>query len=250
MSTLFCLSMLLLICMLLVGGRKGLRSFIALFINFGILFISILFMADPTVNPVIITFIGSVLISCVSLFYINGMNVKTKTALLATGIVFVILLVCIVAFTDRFMIKGFGEEEVAELSMFSLFVGVDFSKIAVSVIIMSTIGAIVDLAISIASPLREIYTQSPALSRKDLYQSGLGIGRDILGTTTNTLFFAFFGSYLGLFIWFKDATYSLGEIINSKVFSGEMLTILFAGTAVTLTIPVTSWVTAYFLTKK
>ncbi|MTW86844.1 hypothetical protein F3157_14410 [Virgibacillus dakarensis] len=71
----------------------------------------------------------------------------------------------------------------------------------------------------------------------------------MLGTDTNTLFFAFFGSYLGLLIWFKDLSYSFGEIVNSKVFSAEMINILCAGIGVAIIIPITAWITAYFLVK-
>ncbi len=85
---------------------------------------------------------------------------------------------------------------------------------------MSTIGAITDVAISLTSPMREIFLHHPSISRKELFLSGLSIGKDILGTNTNTLFFAFFGGYLALLLWFKDhLSYSIGEMINSKVFS-------------------------------
>jgi uncharacterized membrane protein len=87
------------------------------------------------------------------------------------------------------------------------------------------------------------------LDRKELFTSGLSIGKDILGTSTNTLFFAFFGGYLALLIWFKDLSYSAGDIVNSKIFSAEMITILCAGIGVTLVIPITSGITAYFLVK-
>ena len=71
------------------------------------------------------------------------------------------------------MIQGFGEEEIDELSIFSLYIGVDFVKIGASVIIMSTIGAITDVAISITSPMREIFNHNPLISRKDLFASGI-----------------------------------------------------------------------------
>src|SRR5690606_26035543 len=132
------------------------------------------------------------------------------------------------------MIQGFGEEETAELYIFSLYIGIDFVKVSTSVIIMSTIGAITDTAIAITSPMHEMYKHNPLISRKDLSAFGLSIGKDILGTSTNTLFFAFFGGYIGLLIWFKDLNYSIGEIVNSKVFSAEVITILCAGMGVAL----------------
>jgi uncharacterized membrane protein len=249
MNVLVLLSIILFLLMTLIGGRKGIRSFLALFLNFGVIIIIIFIMNDPNVNVIILTLVACTVISCINLFYINRWNSKTKTAFISTIITIAILLFFIVIITEKAMIQGFGEEEIVELSMFSLYIGVDFVKIAASVIIMSTIGAITDTAIAISSPMREIHYHHPSISRKDLFTSGLSIGRDILGTSTNTLFFAFFGGYLALLIWFKDLSYSLGEIINSKIFSAEMITILCAGIAVTLVIPITSWITAFFLVK-
>jgi uncharacterized membrane protein len=161
----------------------------------------------------------------------------------------VLLLLFIVIVTESAMIQGFGEEETEELYIFSLYIGVDFVKIGASVIIMSTIGAITDTAIAIASPMREMFHHHPNASRRDLFSFGISIGKDILGTSTNTLFFAFFGGYLALLIWFKDLSYSFGEIVNSKVFSTEMITILCAGIGVALVIPITAGITAYYFVK-
>ncbi|MBT2216852.1 YibE/F family protein [Virgibacillus dakarensis] len=249
MNVLVWLAAILFILMVLIGGKKGVRSFVALFLNFGVLLLTIIIMTVPNVNPIILTLIACTLISCINLFYINEVNRKTKTAFISTMITIVILLFFIVIATEKSMFQGFGEEEIEEISVFSLYIGVDFTKIGASMIIMSAIGSIVDVAISVASSMSEIRNHNPFISRKDLFTSGLGIGRDILGTDTNTLFFAFFGSYLGLLIWFKDLSYSFGEIVNSKVFSAEMINILCAGIGVAIIIPITAWITAYFLVK-
>ncbi|WP_191556993.1 YibE/F family protein [Metabacillus idriensis] len=251
MNVLVCLASILLLLMILIDGRKGARSFIALFLNFGVLFFTILFMADPNLDPILLTLAACGVISCINLFFINEVNKKTTTAFISTIITLAILFMIIVMLTDHTMIQGFGEEESEELSMFSRYIGVDFIRIGASVIIMSTIGAITDIAISITSPMHEIVKHNPTISRKDLYASGIEIGRDILGTNTNTLFFAFFGSYLGLLIWFKELSYSLGDIVNSKVFSAEIITILCAGIGVAIIIPIASWIAAaFFIMKK
>src|SRR5699024_1188620 len=139
--------------------------------------------------------------------------------------------------------------EIEEISIFSLYLGVDFVKISASVIIMSTIGAITDVAISITSPMFEIYHQHPTISQKELFKSGMSIGKDILGSNTNTLFFAFIGGYLGLLIWFKDLSYSVGEIANAKVFNAEMIMIFSAGIGIALIIPIAAWISAFYLVK-
>lgn len=250
MNMLTVLAIILFILMVLVGGRKGARSFIALFFNLGVLLLTTLFMTDPNVNPIYLTIIACALISCINLFYINKVNSKTKVAFVSTVITITILIIFINLITKNAMIQGFGEEQVDELNVFSLYIGVDFVKIGTSMIIMSTIGAIVDVAISITSPMREIFHHHPSISRKKLFTSGINIGRDILGSNTNTLFFAFFGGYLGLLIWFRDMTYSFGEVVNSKIFTSEMMIILCAGIGIALIIPVASWLNAYYLVRR
>ncbi|MGY3716955.1 YibE/F family protein [Sutcliffiella cohnii] len=250
MNVLVILTVILLILMVLIGGKKGARSFVALLFNFVVLFFTILFMTDPNANPIILILLACTLISCINLFFINEVNIKTKTAFVSTIVTFVLLLFFIVFVTESAMIQGFGTEEIDDYSTFSLFVGIDFMKLAVAVIITSTIGAIVDIAISISSPMREIAYHNPSMGRKELFLSGISIGRDILGTSTNTLFFAFFGSYLALLIMFKDVSYSIGQIVNSKVFVAEMLTILVAGIGVAFTIPITAAITAFALVRK
>src|SRR5699024_4428254 len=163
--------------------------------------------ARSTGNPLILTAIACAIISCINLFFINEINSKTITAFISTIFTISILLFFIYLTTKKTMIQGFGEEEIEEISIFSLYLGVDFVKISASVIIMSTIGAITDVAISITSPMFEIYHQHPTISQKELFKSGMSIGKDILGSNTNTLFFAFIGGYLGLLIWFKDLSY-------------------------------------------
>lgn len=250
MNMLTVLAIILFILMVLVGGRKGARSFIALFFNLGVLLLTTLFMTDPNVNPIYLTIIACAFISCINLFYINKVNSKTKVAFVSTVITITILIIFINMITKNAMIQGFGEEQVDELNIFSLYIGVDFVKIGTSMIIMSTIGAIVDVAISITSPMREIFHHHPSISRKKLFTSGINIGRDILGSNTNTLFFAFFGGYLGLLIWFRDMTYSFGEVVNSKIFTSEMMIILCAGIGIALIIPIASWLNAYYLVRR
>lgn len=249
MNVLLILAAILFILMLIIGGGKGVRSFFSMFLNFIVLLIAIFFMGHPSINPIFITVVACIVISCVNLFFINRVNGKTVTAFLSTVITIVVLLFFIVIITKKAMIQGFGQEEADELSVFSLYIGVDYVKIAAAMIIISTIGAMTDVAISITSPMREIFNQSPSISRRDLFTAGLTIGKDILGSNANTLFFAFFGDFLALLIWFKDLSYSFGKIVNSKIFSGEMITIMCAGIGIALIIPIAAWISAYFLVR-
>lgn len=250
MNTLWLLSIILFMLMIGIGGKKGARSFISLFLNFLVVLLTVWIMTDPHANPIILTIIACTIVSSINLFYINQVNSKTITAFIASLITIIILISFIYMMTKKAMIQGFGEEEIDEISIFSLYLGVDFVKVGAAVIIMSTIGAITDVAISITSPMREVFRHHPHISQKELFLSGLNVGRDILGSNTNTLFFAFIGGYMGLLLWFKDLSYSFGRIANSKVFTAEMLTIFCAGIGIALIVPVAAWINAFFLVKR
>lgn len=250
MNVLSLLAIILFVLMILIGGKKGVRSFFSLFLNFFVVLLTVWIMTDPQSNPIILTIFACIAISCINLFYINEINSKTITAFISTILTIILLIIFIYIVTKKTMIQGFGEEEIDEISIFSLYLGVDFVKVGAAVIIMSTIGAITDVAISITSPMREVFRHHPNISRKDLFISGLTIGRDILGSNTNTLFFAFIGGYMGLLLWFKDLAYSFGQIANSKVFTAEMITIFSAGIGIALIVPVAAWINALYLVRR
>lgn len=247
MNVLLLLAAILFIFMIWIGGAKGARSFISLFLNFIVILVTIIFMASPLIDPIILTMIACIVISCINLFYINEVNSKTVTAFIATIFTIGILFFFIYYMTKKVMIQGFGEEEYEEIRIFSLYIGIDFIRLSASVIIMSTIGAITDVAISITSPMKEIHHHNPLMSRKQLFTSGMTIGKDILGSNTNTLFFAFIGGYMALLIWFKDLSYSFGEVVNSKIFSSEMIMIMCAGIGIALVIPISAAINAWYL---
>ena len=68
------------------------------------------------------------------------------------------------------------------------------------------------------------------------------MGHEIIGTALNTLFFGFFGGFSSLFIWFASLRYPFSQIINNKIFVGELLQVLISVIAVVLTVPMTTWV--------
>ncbi|GGH87888.1 putative membrane protein [Pullulanibacillus pueri] len=248
MNVIKLLAVILFILMSSIGGKKGVTSFLALFLNFGVIFVAILFMQNVK-SLITLTLVACTLISCINLFYINKFNHKTLATFISLIITLAILLSFIFIIEHHAMIQGFGEEEEEEISGFSLYIGIAFAKVTICTIIMGTIGAIIDISLSIASSMNELVVHTPLISKKNLFRSGMKIGTDILGTTTNTLYFAFIGGYLTLILWFKKLSYSFGDIINSKIFSSEVISILSGGIGVAIIIPITAWMSATILFK-
>ncbi|GGI43160.1 YibE/F family protein [Mammaliicoccus stepanovicii] len=246
MNATFILAFILLILMVIFGGQKGFRSFVTLFLNLLTLLIALLLIIYKA--PIfIVLFIFCILIACINLFYINQYNTKTQAAFIATIITTLILMGLIYFIVDMSMIQGFTEEEQDETYIFSMDVGINYAQLMVFTIVLAVIAAVIDLSISISSPMYELYEAHPNINLNQLYKSGISIGRDILSTTTNTIYFAFIGGQITLFFWFGKLHYTFGEIINAKIFAAEIITILLGGIAVCIAIPITSFITIHLI---
>ncbi len=245
----FILIIILLLLMIFVGGKRGVKSFISLCLNFILLIITFYFIALG-MNPIIISLIGCFLISVIVLFFVNGVNLKTKASLKSIFIVLVIVAISIFMMTKLSRIAGFGYESYEEINMFSYDINLDMNNVSIALILIGLIGAMIDSSIAISSALFEVFQNNKHLSKKELYLSGLTIGKDILGTTTNTLLFAFLGEFMTLLIWFHSCKYSFLDIMNAKVFCAEFIKIMFSAIGCVLVIPITSFITSLSISKK
>src|SRR5690625_3237103 len=169
MSVICLFTIILAILMITSGGGRGASSFVYLLLDFIVMFITILLMTADSHHPMILTCVDSVAISAINLLFSNKVNSKTVTAFIATIITISLLVILIHFVTKKTMIQGFSEENIDELSVYSLLIGVDFVKVATSVIIMSTIGAITDMAISITLPIQDIFQNNKNISQKELF---------------------------------------------------------------------------------
>lgn len=243
------LVIILLGLMIYVGGGRGVKMFISLLINFAILMLTFYLIAFGF-NPVVVAVIGCLVIAYVMLYFVNGHNVKTENAFKAVVIVLIILSILIYVITKVSNIAGFGYESEEEINMFSYNVNLDFVKVTMALIIIGLIGATVDVAMSISSSLYELKENNKNISKEELFRAGLNMGKDILGTTTNTLFFAFLGEFMTLLIYFKTAKYSFLTILNNKTFCQEFIQIMFSAIGCILVIPITTYISSRSLAKK
>ena len=242
------LIILLFLLMIYIDIKRGIKLFLSILFNFIILMI-IFYLIAVGLNPIICSLIGCFIISYIILYYVNERNIKTESSLKSVIIVLIILSFLIFFVTKISRIAGFGYESYEEINMFSYDVKIDFTNIAISMILISLIGATVDSSIAISSALYEVYDNNKNLSKKDLFLSGMNIGKDILCTTNNTLMFAFLGEFMTLLIWFYKGDYSFLEIVNAKTFVSEIIKILFSAVGCIIVIPITAYITTESLKK-
>lgn len=238
------ISIILLILLLLIGGKRGLKTFITIYMNLALIFLLVI-LVGWGFNPIIPTLIICIIISTIILFFLNGINKKTIVSFISVCSLLLIFVPITCLLGNNIYIQGYAKETIEGISYVTYDTGINMLDLSNSIIIIGLIGNIVDTSIAISSALYEIHLNNPKLSVKDLFISGMNIGKDILGTTTNTLFFAYLGSYMTLFIFFQDSKYSFNNIINSKIFAAEYTRIMLSGIASFLIIPLTAIISSF-----
>lgn len=232
--------------MTIIGGKRGLKSFFTLITNFIILLIMFILIINK-VDPIKVTIFACIIISCITLFYINGVNVKTVAALIS--IIMAVLLAMIITYkigVDA-KIQGIGEDQAEIVLNYFNKDNLDFSKIFICQVLIGLIGAIIDVSISISSSMYELYKSDLSMTKQSILISGMNIGKDILGTMTNTLLFAYISGFMVLALYFNKIHYSITEIANTRVFCSDIFQILCSGIGIVLIIPITAFITSRLL---
>jgi uncharacterized membrane protein len=114
-------------------------------------------------------------------------------------------------------------------------------------IIISALGAVMDVAMSISSSLEEVHAANPSLGVKDLFRSGMNIGRDMVGTMTNTLILAFLGSGFTLIIYLYSLGLSFYQLFPSAYVSIEVISGIASSIGMILAISLTTLISSYLL---
>ena len=116
-------------------------------------------------------------------------------------------------------------------------------------IVISALGAVMDVAMSIASALTEVHTVAPQMNAKELFRSGMNIGRDMVGTMTNTLILAFLGSGFALVIYLYSLSLSPHQLLSSSYLAIEVVSGISSSIGVILSVPLTALISSVLLTK-
>ncbi|HBQ43154.1 YibE/F family protein [Lactobacillus acetotolerans] len=239
MSTLTALIIVLAILMTIVGGETGIRSFFSVLINTMLLIlVAILISWGISIPILILIFIPLKLVTIIFL----GTHDYTvaKNSFYAAFLVCLIVSVLILGCQWLAQAAGMGPEAGEVLVGLSQMPGLSYPMIAVAVAIFSSLGAIAEAAVAMSSGLLEIKKHNPNISRMNLIASGNRIGSDVLGTAMNTILFGMFGSFLSLFLWYFRLNYSMGEVLNEKLFVNEALIIMYSLIGVLLTVPLST----------
>ena len=234
------LLVLFLLSVILVGGKKGIRAILGLLLTILLIYFIMVKGIYSKKNAIITSIITAILI-IVGTFIIIGDGINKKILTAAIGTLGGVLSAGIIAliFNNIAKMTGGGEEAI-QLSLNMTTINFNFRDLLFSGILIASLGACMDVGMSIASSLDEIKLKNPEITGKELFKSGMNIGRDVIGTMTNTLILAYVGSSLTLILLFMACNMSLAEILNKETIAEEIISAITGSMGVVYTIPITS----------
>lgn len=226
--------------LVLVGGKKGLKSVLTL----GLTAIAVIKILIPLIlmgfNPIIVTVIICISVIIISIIILCGKNKKALSAIIGTAGGLLIAGLIAMMMTHRMALKGLGDEESQMLIYATHNPDFNFSGLLFSGILLGALGAVMDVSISIASSMFEIVNVNKDISGLGLIKSGMNVGRDIMGSMANTLILAYAGSAMYTLLLTSSYGMSLSKIINQDVVASELLKALSGSIGLIFTIPLTA----------
>lgn len=234
----------------IIGGKKGLKSLFALLYTFACVLFLFIPMMYKGVSPVLASILIAVLSTFVTMYLIDGWNAKTISSIAGT-IICVSLAGLISSIVGGFAnINGFTLDDTDALVVAARSNDIKIHGILFAGILISSLGAIMDVTMSIASSLNEVYVNSPRMNRKQLFQSGMNVGRDMMGTMSNTLILAFTGGAITSIMLFFSYEITLYEIFSMPSMVTEIIQGLSGCLAIFLAVPIVSLLSSGLLTRK
>jgi uncharacterized membrane protein len=234
---------LFILTLLAIGKKQGFYSIISLFINIILLIGALnIYVLYNHVSLLAISSIAVVIFTIVSLLLVSGKQEKTYVSIISTLLgTFLSLLIAFVVIhlTDANGLRYEGMEFLTILPQ----------KIFMSQILIGSLGAVMDIAITITSALYELYEKNKTITYRELIKSGKEIGGDIMGAMTNILFFSYISGTIPMILLFLKNGSPLGYTFSMNI-SLELIRALTGSIGIVLTIPITLYLSALFIYRK
>ncbi|EGW41434.1 YibE/F family protein [Desulfosporosinus sp. OT] len=225
-----------------IGGKKGLLSVIGLILTF----ICMLFLYIPMLykgySPIWSAVVLVVLSTCITLFLLNGWGPKSLSAILGTTLGVVIAGIAASAAGSLAHISGLNSEEAESLLLIASKTHMHVPELLFSGILIASLGAVMDVSISVASAVQEVHNSNRKLGHNQLFLSGLNVGRDMMGTMSNTLILAFTGTSINTLILIYAYNVTYFQLVNMNLVGIEVIQGLSGSLAVILTVPIVSFI--------
>jgi hypothetical protein len=237
------------VLLILFGGMTGAKALLVLL--FAVLLIAkglIAFILFAPSHILLWTILIGTIITLATQLIVNGCNVKSAGAIIGTiGGILVAGLLAILAIHFTYL-TGIDEEQAGMLKVLYL-QDVDFRELLFAGIVLGALGAVMDVAVSIASAQYEMKLLAPKTKFQTLVTSGLNVGRDVMGTMANTLVLAYIGGALPLILLISaQPDLPLLHVMNLNMIATEVVRSLIGSIGLLCAIPITAYATAFLIT--
>lgn len=226
---------------LFLGKSKGAKSLFSLVFTMICIFFIFIPLIIKGMNPIVSSIIIVILSTMVTMISLNGVTKKTFVASLSCILCTIVAGLIAYIFGKFNNISTFNTAELQDLLFVSTKTSLKVKDLLFAGILISSLGAIMDTTMSITSSIFEMKDINNNLSKSQLFISGMNIGKDIMGTMTNTLILAFTGSSINILIIYFMYNMPYIQLINIDLIVLEIVQGLSGGIAVILSIPITAF---------
>lgn len=238
------------LCVCLVGGWKGFKSILSLAFTG----VTILFILFPLMyrgySPILMSVIICTIATIFSMMMIGGLSTKTAAATIGTVFGVIASAVAAMVFGHFAGISGYNVSDIENLIYVRQITSIKVGELLFSGIIISALGAVTDVGVSVASTIQEIHQTDPNLGKRKLFMSGIHVGRDMMGTMVDTLILAYVGTALSTLVTNYAYDLSYNQLINSNNIGIEIMQSLAGSLGIVLAVPITAFVAVELIYRK
>lgn len=224
--------------LILVGGKKGAASLYALLFTFVCIVCMYIPLLYAGMNGILSALFTAIVILVASIYILNGWSLKTKCAIIGTTIGVVISGVMAMIVGKGSGLSGYNMQDVESMVYIANYSKLDVAGILYAGILISSLGAVMDVSVSIVAAIYEIHEKASNLSVKELFLSGMNVGHDMMGTMSNTLILAYAGSATGTILTIYSYEMPYLQIMGYNSIVIEIVCGLCGTIGVILTVPV------------
>ena len=240
MNVLYFLAGIFCILVIIIGRLKGLFSLVSIAATVLLIFSVLCPMILAGVPPLAGTILVCLLSTVITMYLVGGINSKSTSATAGTVLSLIVAGAASLLTIKFAKLTGFSDETT--LYLYSSHPELDFTSITASVIIIAALGAVMDIAMSIASTVNEIYQTNKSLTVKELFDAGMNVGRDVIGTMANTLILVYMGGALPLLL--LAGGIDAYKFFNLNAVVTEISSAIIGSIALLLCVPITAIISA------
>lgn len=232
------------------GGRRGFTSAFGLAATVLIIvgWAVPRIMAGGAVFPTFLA--ATVAAALLSLYLAHGFNVRTTLALAGTLITLALAVAIEHLYVGQASLMGLGTEDAFFLQGSGVG-NIDLRGLLLGGILLGVLGILDDVTTAQVAVVEELKAANPKFGFRDLYKRGLSVGKEHIASLTNTLFLAYAGASLPLFLLFAiNKGQPLWYIVNSEIIAEEIVRTLVGSICLILAVPISTFIAArWFATR-